>query len=127
WQWTPRREATQRPPVGQDFAFAVLGVGLGAIPDVCGSIVTRDPRWREMVAHVKTVATQAFQIWLRSPMEALGWPGPPVILSGFAKPFDTWADMRHLIAREAWPLEPGALAYFCSALPDLDDLPASDR
>ena len=41
----------------------VLGVGLGAIPFVCRDLVTRDPRWREMVEHVKTVATQAFQIW----------------------------------------------------------------
>src|SRR5262249_22580808 len=50
-QWDPRRAATQTLHVGQDFDFVVLGVGLGAIPDVCGTIVTRDPRWREMVAH----------------------------------------------------------------------------
>jgi hypothetical protein len=52
-------------------------------------------------------------------MRALGWPGPPVTLSGFVAPFDTWADMGHLLGREAWPEPPGALAYFCSVLPDL--------
>jgi uncharacterized protein with NAD-binding domain and iron-sulfur cluster len=69
-----------------------------------------------MVAHIKTIETQAFQIWMDEDMEALGWSGPPVSLSAFVHPFETWADMRHLIREERWPLRPGALAYFCSAL-----------
>jgi len=67
---------------------------------------------------VKTVATQAFQVWLSADMEALGWSGPAISLSGFVEPFDTWADMRHLIAREDWPRAPYALAYFCNVLPE---------
>jgi len=51
-------------------------------------------------------------------MAALGWPGPAVNLSGFVEPFDTWADMRHLLVREAWPQAPRGLAYFCNALAD---------
>jgi hypothetical protein len=42
-------------------------------------------------------------------------------LSGFVEPFDTWADMSHLLPRELWPVdgrEPRSLAYFCSVLPD---------
>jgi uncharacterized protein with NAD-binding domain and iron-sulfur cluster len=106
--------------VGEDFDLVVLGVGVGAIPHVCREIVARDPRWRAMVDHVKTVATQAFQIWMRADMRALGWRDGPVTLAGFVEPFDTWADMRHLIARESWQQAPNALAYFCSVLPDLD-------
>jgi Flavin containing amine oxidoreductase len=41
-----------------------------------------------------------------------------VTLSGFAEPFDTWADMGHLLPREAWRRRPRALAYFCGVLPD---------
>jgi uncharacterized protein with NAD-binding domain and iron-sulfur cluster len=130
WQfechWDDRRVDTKTLRVGQDFDFVVLGVGLGAVPYVCRELVARDPRWREMVEHVKTVATQAFQIWMEPDMEALGWPGPPVTLSGFVEPFDTWADMRHLLPREQWPDKPGALAYFCSVLSDLDDVAPTD-
>ena len=42
-----------------------------------------------------------------------------VALCGFVEPFDTWADMRHLIGRETWARPPRALGYFCSVL--LDD------
>jgi uncharacterized protein with NAD-binding domain and iron-sulfur cluster len=126
--WDVRRTGTKTLQVGRDFDLVVLGVGLGAIPDVCGALIALDPRWREMVVHVKTVATQAFQLWLRPDVEELGWSGPPVTLSGFVQPFDTWADMRHLLAYERWP-DPGprTLAYFCSALPDLADVSAADR
>ena len=92
--------------VGEDFDFVVLGVGLGAIPYVCREIVARDPRWRAMVDHVKTVATQAFQLWMRADMKELGWPDAPITLSGFVEPFDTWADMSHLVREETWPRTP---------------------
>jgi uncharacterized protein with NAD-binding domain and iron-sulfur cluster len=117
--WDRRRVAGRTLTVGRDFDFVVLGVGLGAIPEVAAALVARDPRWRLMVEHVRTVATQAFQLWLAEDMEALGWNGPPVTLSGFVQPFDTWADMRHLLPLEDWKESPRALAYFCSSLPDL--------
>jgi uncharacterized protein with NAD-binding domain and iron-sulfur cluster len=79
-----------------------------------------------MVMHVRTVATQAFQVWLREDVATLGWPGPPVALSGFVKPFDTWADMTHLLPLERWPESPRALAYFCSVLQDLPDADPAD-
>ena len=109
--------------VGEDFDLVVLAVGLGAVPHVCAELVARDARWRAMVDHVKTVATQAFQVWLREDMAALGRPGKPINVSGFVEPFDTWADMAHLIPREAWPQPPRALAYFCSVLDDGDGPP----
>jgi uncharacterized protein with NAD-binding domain and iron-sulfur cluster len=115
-----RRVASRTLRVGADFDLVVLAVGLGAIPRVCREIVARDPRWRAMVDHVKTVATQAFQVWLSADMEALGWSHGPVAVSGFVEPFDTWADMRHLLPREAWQGRAQALAYFCSVLPDAD-------
>jgi uncharacterized protein with NAD-binding domain and iron-sulfur cluster len=116
--WDARRVRPRLLRVGEDFDVVVLGVGLGAIPHVAGELVRRDPRWRAMVDHVKTVATQAFQVWLSADMRELGWPDDALTLSGFVEPFDTWADMRHLIARETWPRAPRALAYFCNVLPD---------
>jgi uncharacterized protein with NAD-binding domain and iron-sulfur cluster len=118
WETRIARRTSLR--VGADFDLAVLAVGLGAVPHVARELVERDPRWRAMVDHVQTVATQAFQVWLREDMAALGWRDPQINLSGFVEPFDTWADMRHLLPREQWPETVRALAYFCSVLPDLD-------
>jgi uncharacterized protein with NAD-binding domain and iron-sulfur cluster len=104
--------------VTEDFDVVVLGVGLGAIVHVGRDLLARDARWRAMATHVRTVATQAFQIWLAADMAELGWRERPIILSGFVEPFDTWADMGHLLVREGFHERPRALAYFCSVLPD---------
>lgn len=125
--WDRRRVARKVLEVGRDFDFVVLGVGIGAVPHVCPEILARDQRWRDMCEHVKTVATQAGQAWLAEDLPALGWSLPSVTLSGFVEPFDTWADMSHLLPREMWPMagrEPKSLAYFCSVLPDPVELPA---
>jgi uncharacterized protein with NAD-binding domain and iron-sulfur cluster len=103
---------------GRDFDLVVLGVGIGAIPHVCRDLVARDPRWQAMTRFVKTVPTQAFQIWLGADMKKLGWRHGPGNVSGFVEPFDTWADMTHLIEEESFRQPPGAIAYFCSVLPD---------
>ena len=118
--WDRRRVREKTLRVGRDFDLVVLGVSLGAIPHVCREIVARDPRWRAMVDHVKTVATQAFQVWMSADMAELGWHGPAISVSGFVEPFDTWADMRHLLDEETWEGRARALAYFCSVLPDGD-------
>ncbi len=118
WDQRAVRQKTLR--VIDDFDFVVLGLGLGAVPFVCQDILQRDQRWRDMVTHLKTVETQAFQLWMNEDMEALGWNGPPVSMCGFARPFDTWGDMRHLIHEERWKVAPRAIAYFCSALTDPD-------
>ncbi len=117
---TTARDAveTRRLEVGRDFDLVVLGVSVAAIPHVASEILARDPRWRTMVDRVKTVSTQAFQLWLETPMREVGWEAPEINLSGFVEPFDTWADMTHLVPEESWPRDPGAIAYFCSVLPD---------
>jgi uncharacterized protein with NAD-binding domain and iron-sulfur cluster len=124
--WDRRKFADKTLKVTEDFDFVVLGVSVGAIPHVCKEILARDPRWRDMVANVKTVATQAFQVWLNRDARQLGWPGDPVTLSGFVKPFDTWADMTHVAPREDWPTPPASIAYFCNVLADPQSPPADE-
>lgn len=123
--WDRRKVGTKTLRVVADFDFVVLGVGLGAVPYVCREIVERDRRWRAMVDHVKTAATQAFQVWLREDFETLGWPHPQMCVAGFVQPFDTWADMRQLSFEESWRTKPRAIAYFCSVLSDPPEPPAS--
>jgi uncharacterized protein with NAD-binding domain and iron-sulfur cluster len=116
--WDARTEGERVLHVGQDFDFVVLAVGIGAVPLVCRELVERDPRWQRMVERVKSVPTQALQLWLNQDAATLGWSGPSANVSGFVEPFDTWADMPQLIEREAFRDPVKAVAYFCSVLPD---------
>jgi len=120
--WESRRARRLRLRVGRDFDLVILAIGLGAVPHVCREIVATNQRWAAMVRKVKTVPTMAFQLWLRKDMEELGWDHLPTTMSGFPKPFDTWADMRHLLDEEAWPKRPRSLLYFCGAMPETNGL-----
>ena len=123
--WNPPTGDEKTLEVARDFDLVVLGVGLGAVPYVCREIVQRDARWLRMTQEVKTVASQAFQLWLTEDLESLGWKGPGYITGAFAKPFDTWCDMSHVVPEEGWDktFRPKTSVYFCAVLPDLD--PAS--
>lgn len=118
------------PPLvrGKDFDEVILGASLGSLPYLAADLIAAEPRWRAMVANVQTVATQAAQFWLDRTATDLGWdalvaahnPGPQTdlktVITSFAEPLDTWADMSDLIPREDWPAQnpPVQLAYFCS-------------
>jgi uncharacterized protein with NAD-binding domain and iron-sulfur cluster len=121
--------AERRPPggpagepdvlvAGRDVDVVILATSLGMVPYVCGDLVGRPGRWRDMVDNVATVATQAAQLWVTRSERELGWDHPNATLSGWAKPFDTYASMSHLLPMEDWPAgdEPRGLAYLCSAL-----------
>jgi len=104
--------------VGADFDQVVLTAGIGALPHLCPELTDSDPRWAAMVQNVKTVSTQAFQLWLTSDLDGLGWEAGPASVSGYKEPFDTWSDMTYLLDHEAWAERPGSIAYFCNTLPD---------
>ena len=116
--WDRHHVRTKTLHVTRDFDFVVLGVSIGAIPYVCSEIVARDPRWRRMTEAVKTVASQAFQVWLTEDLAKLGWQSPPDIVSAFLKPFDSWCDMAHVVPEESWATPPATSVYFCGVLPD---------
>ncbi|MDB2352581.1 NAD(P)-binding protein [Luminiphilus sp.] len=109
-----------------DFDAVLLAVGLGEVPFVAGELLQRFPHWKAMTENVKTVATKAFQVWVSEDIESLGWRDDSVNLTGIPGPYETWADMTHLIAHESFPIEPKSLAYFCSSLITPDELPAQD-
>jgi uncharacterized protein with NAD-binding domain and iron-sulfur cluster len=116
--WDRRCVDAKRLNVGEDFDFAILAVGLGAIPHVAKELVEASPRWQEMVRRCKSVGTQALQLWMNVEMRDLGWRGERINVSGFVEPFDTWADMGQLIERENTTPTPRSIAYFCSVLAD---------
>ncbi|MEO6601420.1 MAG: FAD-dependent oxidoreductase [Polyangiaceae bacterium] len=116
--WDTRKAGSKTLTVGKDFDFVVLAVGAGAVPYVCRELIARDVRFRTMTEKVKSVPTQALQLWLSEDLKQLGWMGPSVNISGYVEPFDTWADMPQLISQESFSTPVKAVAYFCSVLPD---------
>jgi uncharacterized protein with NAD-binding domain and iron-sulfur cluster len=110
-----RRRTLRR---GVDFDSLVLAIPVGMAGIICGELIADRPEWRDLVANVRTVATQAFQLWLRDDEPTLGWPQPGVTVSGYVRPFETWASMPQVIDAEDWPADdrPGAIAYFCGSL-----------
>lgn len=117
---------------GQDFDEVLFGIPIGAVQFVCAELVENDatPEWRAMVENVKSVQTVAAQLWMKKDLGELGWETPPPLLSLFVEPYNTWADMTHLLPRENWPqdYEPRNISYFTGAQPGPTD-PAhpSDR
>jgi uncharacterized protein with NAD-binding domain and iron-sulfur cluster len=103
---------------GVDFDHVVLAVSLGMVPIVGRELIADRAEWRQQVSEVSTVATQAFQLWLRPDEPALGWTHPGSTVSGYLRPFETWASMPQTLWSETWPAAdtPGTVAYFCGSL-----------
>jgi uncharacterized protein with NAD-binding domain and iron-sulfur cluster len=116
----PARRVLRR---GTDFDTLVLATPVGMAPHIAGELIEHRPEWAAMVANVRTVATQALQVWLRDGEPELGWPRPGSTMTGYVKPFDTWASMPQTIDAEDWPAgdRPGTVAYFCGTLDTRND------
>jgi uncharacterized protein with NAD-binding domain and iron-sulfur cluster len=107
---------------GKDFDLVVLGISIGAFPYIAKDLCAASPRFDAMVKHVETTQTQAAQLWMTTDLKGLGWFGDPPVVIPYAEPFDTWADMSHLLPLETWPRGTvGHCAYLCSAMEDVED------
>lgn len=138
---TPAPE--QEPPqgeaftleAGRDFDVVILGASIGSLGAMTAELSHASARWRRMLDAVKTVGTQAAQFWMTKSPTDMGWdkavarhthktamPKGPLrtMLTGFAEPLDTWADLTHLLPAEDWGTDapPVSLAYFCSPAPE---------
>jgi uncharacterized protein with NAD-binding domain and iron-sulfur cluster len=102
---------------GKHFDLVVFGLPISCVPNVAPELVARSPRWRRAVDRVRTVPTQALQLWLDRPASLLADVEPGTVASGFVEPFDTWADMSQLVTEEA-VAGSVTVAYFCSVLAD---------
>jgi uncharacterized protein with NAD-binding domain and iron-sulfur cluster len=100
---------------GVDFDQVVFAVPPPMAQHVATELVDQLPEWADMVEHVRTVATQAFQLWLREDEPALGWAQPGTTMTGYVDTFDTWASMPQLLPVEDWPEgECRSISYFCN-------------
>lgn len=103
---------------GTDFDRVVLAISVGMIPYIARELIADQQSWRDMTTHIRTVATQSFQLWLQPDETSLGWNEHGVTTSGYIPPFETWASMGQTLWAERWPShqEPQSVAYFCGTL-----------
>ncbi|WP_224372698.1 FAD-dependent oxidoreductase [Hyalangium versicolor] len=109
---------------GKDYDLLVMGISLGAFPYVCEDLIARSPRWQRMMEALQTNQTLGVQLWLSKSLEELGWRPSPTVMTGYAEPLNTYADMAQVIPRETWP--PGMvkdIAYFTAPLLDATVIP----
>jgi uncharacterized protein with NAD-binding domain and iron-sulfur cluster len=108
---------------GQDFDVVVLGISVAALPYLTRELSAASPRWADMLAHVQTVQTQAFQLWLHRDAKELGWDASePAVVGSYPA---CWADMSHLLPREDWGdgLDVRNVSYFCYPLSEPEPIP----
>jgi uncharacterized protein with NAD-binding domain and iron-sulfur cluster len=106
--------ATQVLKRESEFDLVVFAVPISCVPNVAPELITASARWADAVDYIRTVPTQAMQLWLEKPVEDVA---PGTVLSGFVEPFDTWADMHQLVTQEEVPGS-ATVAYFCNVLAD---------
>jgi uncharacterized protein with NAD-binding domain and iron-sulfur cluster len=106
---------------GRDFDEVVLGIPVGALPEICGELMALDDRFRRGVESAVTVRTQAFQLWANRESAELGWGFDENSVAGcYVEPLDTYCDMTHLLPRESWTEADGTrtIGYVCGVLDD---------
>ncbi len=110
---------------GQDFDTVVLATSCAPLKEITPELIANNSTWAAMVANVQTTQTQAFQLWMTPTLAGLGWTAGSPVLTAYAHPTETWADMSQVIPRETWPPahQPGSIGYFCGALIDANPIP----
>jgi uncharacterized protein with NAD-binding domain and iron-sulfur cluster len=135
WPGVGQRELRR----GEHFDLVVLGISIGALPELCAPLLDANVAWRTMVETVRTTPTQSAQFWLNTTAEDLGWDVPEFareaertwraqhgrslgvsgLVGAYENPTNTWADMSHLLPEEDWPKddEPKHVGYLVGPLP----------
>lgn len=113
---------------GRDFDDVVLGISIAALPWICGGLIASSPKWQAATANVKTVRTQALQLWLKPTSTQMGFPfvGGPIASWDYDNQswLNVWGDLTEIVPFEAWPADPYPLnlGYYTSTMAD-DDVP----
>ncbi len=127
--WTPWKDTGGELVLeyGKDFDHVVLGISLGALPHIGADLIAASEQWRNLTDKVRTVRTQAVQVWLNEDLQQLGYAAPgqePVTGTFEVTPLSTWADMSHLIPQESWDTgRVKMIGYFTGCLAEEGETP----
>lgn len=102
----------------RDFDHLILAIPVTALPPLCADLVSHDERWRHMLRNVTATPTLAAQLWMQPALRELGWTDDGPVMTSYAGPMETWADMSQTLDAEKWPAaeSPRSVAYLCGAL-----------
>jgi uncharacterized protein with NAD-binding domain and iron-sulfur cluster len=127
---TTQKKMLQR---GRDFDHVVLATSLAPLAFLAQELIEAHLPFQKMVEEVKTVETQAAQLWLAPEAEVLTGerPSQPPVGGGFEPPFGTNADMSDLLRWESWEevdevSPPRSLFYLCGPLRCRENAPLQD-
>jgi uncharacterized protein with NAD-binding domain and iron-sulfur cluster len=117
--WTSTTKRTLK--VHQDFDHVINAASVAALPSMMKSLFVEYPSLKQYSEKIATVRTQAIQLWTDVGTDQLGWHHPPTVVTGIAKPFDTWADLSMTLPMEQ-PVGQGprAVQYLCGVMPDIE-------
>ncbi len=128
--WTPWQDVGKLSiRRGVDFDLVVLGISVAALPWIGPELARANPDWQAMLDGIKTVQTQACQVWGNHDSQAMGWDPPasdgPVQANIWAAYPWSGADMSHLIAMEEWPAADDVqnITYYCRQLHETGPTP----
>ncbi len=120
WKPNEKQRTLKR---GEDFDLVVLAIPPAELRHICGELTEVSAAWRDMLDGLRTVQTQAFQIWLNKTPGDLGGiaPGRPM----FGGHRWSGGDFTHTLGREAWPssVDPKTIYYFVRPLQDAENIP----
>ena len=128
----PHLQTPHRLVRGVDYDQIVFAIALGAVPHLCDELIGENPAWKDMVAKIPALQTQAMQLWLSKDLYQLGWAEPldpaknELALSAtYFCPPNGNAEFHDLLKWECWPADnqPKALWYFCGLMPDYEAPP----
>jgi uncharacterized protein with NAD-binding domain and iron-sulfur cluster len=103
---------------GEDFDEIVLGISVGALPEICGELAAANARFKQMLDGSDTVMTEGIQLWLAKAASALGWNFETSIATSYVTVADTYSNMSQLLAREKWRgrVRPEETVYLCGVI-----------
>lgn len=109
---------------GKDYDSLIIGFSIATVADLCKELIAVSPRWQQSIQAVKTVQTQAYQLWFNASPAQLGI-APDKLLSTYVEPVDTFATMNQLLDREVWTPDqkPACIAYLCGVMADAAVIP----
>ncbi len=119
--WIP--PAQERQDVlqhGKDFDAVILGISVAALPAMCPQLLAEDAAFADHVLRLApaTTATQAFQLWWDKMPSS-----PRPIVVPYDEPYDTVADMSHLLPAEPGSAKLAGIHYLCSAIKESSPVP----
>lgn len=105
---------------GVHFDLVVLGISIGALPEICRDLYNANAAWKAMLDNILTVRTQSMQLWMNKTLPELGWQYPmPMTGCVPDTEMDTWVEMYQLIDKESWPQDSvKSIQYFTGVMSD---------